>query len=62
MDYRRFRARCVWMMHNNGITKAMFEPRENQQPEHVWVNLENRRGLYEEGKDYWITIEPAFPH
>lgn len=59
----KFPARCTWVRHNDGIVKAMFEPTtNNKEIEYLLVNLHTSRGWPEEGKVYWIEIQPAFPH
>lgn len=63
----RFKARCERVRKNNGIVEALFKRHadfsdQKSQEETVLVNVMIERGQYEENKDYWILIQPAFPH
>ena len=54
--------RCVWVEPNDGIVKAIYEPEHHAGMEFVMVNMRRERGVPEQGKLYWIEIQPAFPH
>jgi hypothetical protein len=63
----RFKERmtCKRVRRNNGIWEAFFirhQSSELSHEEHVLVNLLSDRGEPETEQEYWITIEPAFPH
>jgi len=58
---RRDRYRCERVRKNNGIIEVFFTRRDIAQEEHAIVNIVADPSEYEEGKYYWITIEPAFP-
>lgn len=63
----RFKARCDQVRINNGIVQALFTHSHGlaaaaSQDEPVLVNVRKERGLPELGRDYWVSVEPAFPH
>lgn len=54
------------MRANDGITEALFSRRAlasdaMAQDEHCLINVVLDPRQIEEGKDYWIEIQPAFP-
>jgi hypothetical protein len=56
---------CKRVRRNNGILEAFFTRHPSNalsQEEHVLVNVLSDRGEPQTERDYWITIEPAFPH
>lgn len=62
----RIKVRCQWAVRNNGIIKALLTRPQTEsagsQEEHVLLNVLASRGTLEEGREYWVTIDPAFPH
>jgi hypothetical protein len=58
----RAKWKCVWVRKNNGILQARFERDDGVSPEYMIINVVAEAGYYEEGKHYWHTMEPAFPH
>ena len=60
----KFKGLCQRIRRNNGITEALFtsSPQSEFQEEHALVNVRADRGDISEGREYWITVEPAFPH
>lgn len=63
----RFKALCKRVCANNGIVEALFTrqadfPDQASQEETVLVNVLKGHGQYEENREYWILIQPAFPH
>lgn len=54
---------CSWVRPNNGIVEALFHPTSSASGfEYVLVNLFADHGSPEQGKTYWLEIQPAFPH
>lgn len=63
----RFSARCERVRPNNGIVEVLFTRRirfedSQDQEEHVLINVHKSLNQFEEGRHYWIDIQPAFPH
>lgn len=64
MQARR-KAICRLETANNGITKLLFTTPDDgtHLEQNAWLNWALEPGeVFVEGKQYWITIEPAFPH
>jgi hypothetical protein len=60
MDRRKFL--CERVRRNNGIVEVLWTRIEGEQDELVLVNVIAGPDRYQEGRHYWIHIEPAFPH
>jgi hypothetical protein len=65
--FEPFKATCQRVRRNNGVIDALFSSPEDpadphSQEWHVLINVVTHVSAYEQGRDYWITIEPAFPH
>jgi hypothetical protein len=61
--YARKKFLCERIRKNNGIVEIFFAKRDGAQEEIVIVNLlTSPDDRYDEDKEYWITIDPAFPH
>ena len=63
----KIKAKCERVRRNNGIievflTKRMDLSAGKSQEEHALFNLVRDPKDFEEGREYWITIDPAFPH
>jgi hypothetical protein len=58
----RVKFKCERVRQNNGIVEVFFTKDGGIQDEHVLINTIAEPERYERGKEYWITIEPAFPH
>jgi hypothetical protein len=58
------KARCRIFEPNYRIIRSQFdvEPAKDYFPEYVVMNLMRERGVLLDGKLYWISAEPAFPH
>jgi hypothetical protein len=57
-------ARCQLLSGNDGIVKALFSCHQSDalSPEYVLMNVNRDRGEPHNGREYWITFEPAYPH
>jgi hypothetical protein len=60
MPYERFKLTCQMARQVGAVTEAFFD-RDASYPR-LLAELPQTFGPYVEGKEYWITIEPAFPH
>lgn len=63
--HTKIKAICQRVRRNNGIIEAFFTRHQSEalsHEEHVLMNVLSDRGEPETGKEYWITVEPAFPH
>lgn len=60
----RFKARCMRVRVNNGIVEVLLTKRSDGRTEeqHVLMNVVAGDEPYEEGLEYWIDVQPAFPH
>jgi hypothetical protein len=59
----RSKFRCERIRQKNGVVEVFFSKRDGAgQDEHVLINIVAKPDKFEEGRDYWITIELAFPH
>lgn len=60
----RLKFRCDRIRGNNGIVEV-FLTKENGPPsqdETALLNVLKEHGDWEDGKHYWVSVEPAFPH
>lgn len=60
----RLKFRCDLSQGNNGIVQAQFTKASGppSQDQVVLFNVLREHGLAECDKEYWISIEPAYPH
>jgi len=64
--YDRFKATCRRVRGNNGLVEVLVVRLDDGSPQsQEWpalFNLPVTYGEFEEGKDYWVQIQPAFPY
>lgn len=63
----KIKAVCERIRRNNGIVEVFFTRRQDfadalSQEEHVLINLLCNPDEFKQGSEYWVTIDPAFPH
>ena len=65
--FTRFKATCERVRRNNGIVEVLLTLRAEQgdaksKEHHVLMNLPIEYGEFEKGRDYFVHVQPAFPH
>ena len=60
--YPRKKYRCERVRKNNGMVEFFFKCVDGEQEEYILINIVAKPDRYVEGKYYWFSDEPAFPH